>query len=123
MRGGKDPRESSDEDIAARAEAGIRAELPILFVPLPQLPTLSAPLSTVIAPVMIRPPRQRRYINEELRSVYQRKHEVLLATVARLGLPSGDVEAFAFLGRYEMRLYGQVRSVQLIKEVLELVLL
>ena len=68
---------------------------------------------------MIRPPRQRRYINEELRSVCQTKHEVLLATVARLGLPVGDVEAFAFLGRYKMKLYGQVRSVQLIKELLE----
>ena len=58
--------ESSDEDIAARAEAGICAELPILFVPLPQLPKLSAVLPTVIAPAMIRPPKQRSYINEEL---------------------------------------------------------
>ena len=103
----EDPRDSSDAEIAARAEAGIRA----------QLPTFSAPLPTVTASAIIRPPRQRRYINEELRTANQRKHEVLLATVARLGLPGGDVEAFAFLGSYEMRLYGQVRSVQLIKDV------
>ena len=44
---------------------------------------------------------------------------MLLVTVKRQGLPGGDVEAFAFLGRYEMRLYGQRRSVQLIKKLPE----
>ena len=43
----------------------------------------------------------------------------MLATVARLGLFGGDVEAFSFLGSNAMRLYGHVRSVPLIKEVLE----
>ena len=44
---------------------------------------------------------------------------MLLAIVERMELPGEDIEAFAFLGRYETRLYGQTRSVQLIKEVLQ----
>ena len=73
-----------------------------------ELPTLFAPLPLVVDPVIIRPPRQRRYINEELRTAYQRKHEVLLVTDKRLGNPGGNVDAFAFLERYETRLNGQI---------------
>ena len=45
---GEDLKESSDEDIAARAEAEIKTELPTLFAPLPQLPTLSAPFPLIM---------------------------------------------------------------------------
>ena len=53
---GEDLRVPSDADIAARAEAGIRAEFPSLLAPLPAL-------------AMVRPPRQRRYIIKELKTV------------------------------------------------------
>ena len=92
-----------DVDIAARAEEGIKAEIP----------TLLAPLSPVVAPAMERPPRQRRYINGELRT--------LLASVKHLELFTGDDEAFALLEKYERKLhmlYVQTRKVQLIKDVL-----
>ena len=57
---GEDPKESTDEDRAARADEEIRSELPTLFALLPQLPTLSAPLRPVVALAMIRLPRQLR---------------------------------------------------------------
>ena len=44
--------------------------------------------------------------------------KLLLAKVKGLRIPAGDVEKFQFLVRYERKLHGQTRTVQLTKDVL-----
>ena len=41
-----------------------------------------------------------------------RKHQQSLGSIQRLRLPAGDIEAFAFLWKYEKNLCGQIRSVE-----------
>ena len=47
-----------------------------------------------------------------------RKRELLLATVKRLGLSSGDAEDFEFLVSYEKKQFGQTRPVRATKDIL-----
>ena len=45
------------------------------------------------------------------------KYQRPLATVQRMGLPTKDAEAFAFLKRYKRRTYGQTTTEEAIKDI------
>ena len=97
------PRQPTDENIAARIQTGIST-------------AFSVPSFPLMLSLASRPPQQRRYIDEEAKAVYRRKHEELLAAAERFGLPKGDAEAFAFFERRERDFYDQKRSVLSIQE-------